>query len=56
MKLGLGLAVFVGLMTWQVRAIEDSSNPALRAVEGLFLAVPLFLLLFASTYFLMSRL
>ena len=55
MQLGLGLAVFVGLMTWQVRAIEDSSNPALRALEGLFLAVPLFLLLFASTYFLMSR-
>jgi voltage-gated potassium channel len=54
-KLGLGLAVFVGLMTWQVRAIEDSANPALRALEGLFLAVPLFLLLFASSYFLMSR-
>jgi voltage-gated potassium channel len=54
-KLGLGLAVFVGLMTWQVRAIEDSANPALRALEGLFLAVPLFLLIFASTYFLMSR-
>ena len=54
-KLGLGLAVFVGVMTWQLRAIEQSANPALRALEGLFLAVPLFLLLFAATYFLMSR-
>ena len=54
-KLALGLGVFVGVMTWHVRLIGKSENPALRALEGLFLGLPLFLLLFAATYFTMSR-
>ena len=54
-KLMLGAIVFLGLMLWQLRAITQSDNPGLRALEGLFLAIPLFLLLFASTYYLMSR-
>ena len=54
-KMALGLAVFTALMTWQARAIAQSDNPGLRALEGLFLAVPLFLVSFASTYYLMSQ-
>lgn len=54
-KLGLGAVVFLGAMTWQLRAITRSDNPALRALEGLFVALPLFLVLCASTYYLMSR-
>jgi voltage-gated potassium channel len=54
-KFGIGFVVLVGLMTWQVRAITHSDTPGLRALEGLFLAVPLFLLLFAATYFLMGQ-
>ena len=54
-KLALGGVVFVGLMLWQLRAIAQSNNPGLRALEGLFLAVPLFLLLFAAAYYLMSQ-
>jgi voltage-gated potassium channel len=54
-KLVLGLVVFVGIMVWHVRLIGKSDNPALRALEGLFLGLPLFLLLFAATYFLMSQ-
>ena len=54
-KLALGGVLFVGLMLWQLRAIAQSKNPGLRALEGLFLAIPLFLLLFAAAYYLMSR-
>ena len=50
----IGLIVFVGVMVWPVHQIAVSDNPALRALEGLF-ALPLFLVLFAATYFLLSR-
>ena len=54
-KLVLGFVVLIGLMTWQIRTITQSESPALRAVEGLAVAVPLFILLFASAYYLMSQ-
>jgi voltage-gated potassium channel Kch len=54
-KLALGIAILVGLMTWHIRTITQSESPALRALEGLAVAVPLFILLFASAYYLMSR-
>jgi hypothetical protein len=54
-KLALGILVFLGAMAWQLRAITESEYPGLRALEGLFLAVPLFILLFASAYYTMSR-
>jgi voltage-gated potassium channel len=54
-KLALGALVFVGLVAWQLRAITRSSTPGLRALEGLFLAVPLFLILFAATYYVMGQ-
>ena len=43
------------LTVWQVRAITGSRYPGLRAAQALGLIVPLYLLLFASTYFLMER-
>ena len=54
-RLLIGLLVFAGLAAWQVRAIIGSRYPGLRAAEALGLIVPLYLLLFASTYFLMER-
>jgi len=54
-KLAIGALVFVGLMTWQLREITQSDTPGLRALEGLFAVVPLFLLLFATTYYVMSQ-
>jgi hypothetical protein len=54
-KLAIALVVFAGVMTWQIRSITKSGNPALRAFEGLFLAVPLFLLIFASAYYVMGQ-
>jgi voltage-gated potassium channel len=45
-----GLVLFAGIISWQVRSIARSQYPALRAIEGLAVAIPLFLLLFATTY------
>jgi voltage-gated potassium channel len=46
----VGLLVLAGLITFQVRTIIASPFPALRALEALATSIPLFLLLFASTY------
>jgi ion channel len=45
-----GLTVFAGVISWQLRAILRSQYPALRAVEALAFAIPLFLLVFAAAY------
>jgi voltage-gated potassium channel len=50
-----GLAVFTLIVAWHLRAILRSDFPALRAVEALATTVPLFLLIFASTYYLMDN-
>lgn len=54
----LGLAagvVVVGLLVaGQVRSIVQSAHPALRAVESVALVLPLFLMLFAGTYVVLS--
>ena len=47
----LGIGLLVG---WQVRAILRSRHPALQAVEAVALSLPLFLLLFAGTYTVLS--
>jgi hypothetical protein len=49
------LAVFVVIVIWRVRELFRSRYPGLRAVETLALVVPLYLLLFATTYFLAER-
>jgi hypothetical protein len=49
------LMVLVGVIVWQVRAITRATYPGVRAVEALAATVPLFLLLFAATYFLMAQ-
>lgn len=54
-RLLAGLLVFAGVMVWQVRAIADARYPELRAVQALGLILPLYLVLFASTYFMMER-
>jgi hypothetical protein len=54
-RLLIGLLVFAGATVWQVRVVAGSRYPGLRAAEALGLIIPLYLLLFASTYFLMER-
>ena len=50
----VGLLGFGVLAVWQVRAILGSPHPVVRGVDALAAAVPLYLLLFATTYVLMS--
>ncbi|HEX7211521.1 MAG TPA: potassium channel family protein [Propionibacteriaceae bacterium] len=50
-----GLLALVGLIVLQVRSIIKAEYPALRAVGSLATSAPLFLLLFAATYFVMGR-
>ena len=53
-ELVIGVALLVGMIGWQVRAIIGSDYPAVRAVQALASTTPLFLLLFASTYFILG--
>jgi voltage-gated potassium channel len=50
-----GLLVVTLLVLWQVHAILRAPYPALRAVEGLALVLPLFLLVFAAVYVLLEQ-
>lgn len=52
--LALGLIAFAVLVAVQIRSILRSTHPALRAVEALGTAVPLFVLVFASAYLLLA--
>ena len=51
----LGLSAFTVLMVWHVRSITRARAPGLRAIESLFTALPLFLLVFATVYFIMGQ-
>ncbi len=52
--LATGLVAFTALVAFQVRSIIRSPFPGLRAIKALATSVPLFLLLFASTYVVMA--
>ena len=54
-RLLIGLLVFASLITWQLRAIVGARYPGVRAAEALGLLLPLFLVVFASTYYLMAQ-
>jgi voltage-gated potassium channel len=54
--LAIGMAVLITLVAFQVRTIVASPFSVLRAIEALATSVPLFLLLFASTYVVLARL
>ena len=53
-ELAIGVALLAGMIAWQVRAIIESNYPGIRAVQALASTTPVFLLLFASTYFILS--
>jgi hypothetical protein len=54
-SLAVALLVLLGVSIWQIRSITRHTYPSVRMVEALAGTVPLFLLLFAATYFLMSQ-
>ena len=53
--LTLGLIVVMGMIGWEVRAILKADYPAIQAVGALAMTVPLFLVLFATTFYLIDR-
>jgi voltage-gated potassium channel len=55
LALGLGLLAVAVLIAIQVRQITRSSYPRLRAIGALSTSIPLFLLVFAVTYFMMAQ-
>src|SRR3954447_17710615 len=50
-----GVIVLALLLAWHLRSIIRSPYPRIRAVTALATTVPLFLVLFATTYFVMGR-
>ncbi|MFI6826476.1 potassium channel family protein [Kribbella sp. NPDC050241] len=54
LDLVIGVVLLMATIAWQVRAILRAAYPAIRATQSLASTAPLFLLLFASTYFIMS--
>ena len=55
LTLAAGLLILLVVVAWQLRAIVRAKEPGVRAIVALALTVPLFLLLFASAYFVMAR-
>ena len=51
----VGLVILLAVSAWQLRLVLGARYPAMRAGEALATTVPLFLLLFASAYFVMER-
>ena len=51
----LGVLVLAAIIALQIRRIIGSEHPIMRAVEALAFTIPLYILLFATTYFLMAH-
>lgn len=51
----VALVALSAVATFQVRALTRSLHPGLRAIKALETTVPVYLLLFASAYYLMSH-
>ena len=50
-----GLLILVAVASWQLRTVLRARYPAVRAAVALAATVPLFLLLFASAYYVAAR-
>jgi len=53
--LGIGLAAVVLLLAWQLREITRTPHPRIKAIGAMATSVPLFLVVFATSYYLMGR-
>ena len=51
----VGIVIFLALVAWEVWRILQSAHPETRALEALFVVLPLFILMFATAYFVMGR-
>jgi voltage-gated potassium channel len=55
LSLALALLLFLGVVSWQVRAVLRAPYPRLRALEALATVVPMLLVLFSVAYLLIDR-
>jgi hypothetical protein len=53
-RLAVGLAFFVAVLAYEVRAILRSDRPMLRATDAMALVLPVFIVVFAWVYLTMS--
>jgi voltage-gated potassium channel len=53
--LAVGILILLCLVVWQVRSILRSAHPETRALQALVVVLPIFILLFASAYYVMGR-
>jgi len=54
-RLAVGLAFFVAILVYEVRAILRATRPLLRAADAMALVIPVFIVVFAWTYLTMAR-
>lgn len=54
-RLSAGLALFVVVLVYEVRAIVRSDRPMLRAADAMALVVPIFVAVFSWTYLTMAK-
>jgi voltage-gated potassium channel len=54
-SLSVGLLALAAVATWQVKSVVRAWHPGIRAIQALATIAPLFLLLFATSYFLMAQ-
>lgn len=55
LSLTVALVVLLAVTVWQVGEITRSPHPGLRAIEALAVTAPLFLILFAASYVVLSQ-
>jgi uncharacterized membrane protein YozB (DUF420 family) len=55
LQLAAWLLVFLAVVAWQLLAVIRSPHPGLRAGEAVAVSVPLFVLVFATTYFVTGQ-
>ena len=53
--LASGALILAGTSVWQIRAILGSPRPTIRAIEAFSAWVPLYLIMFASGYYVLAR-
>jgi voltage-gated potassium channel len=54
-SLVVGLIALTAVASWQLKAVVRARHPGIRAIQALATTAPLFLLLFATSYFLMAQ-
>jgi voltage-gated potassium channel len=54
LSLAIGVIVLGAVSVWQIKAVIDAEHPPVRAVEALAGVIPLFLILFASAYYVVA--